>query len=193
MGNCVMNKSIRRTVVAATASLLLSALGVYAYLNDTGIHKPAAYYSFVPPNVGGSYADQVYSTSITRITNAPATLNAAVGSGNLTFITNEYSTMTPFNKDNTRLILQHESYFALYDGNGAFLRNLPFAVHASSEPRWSRSDAATLYFVNNNALRKVNVETGALTTLHTFSEYSSISGKGESDICFDGNHFVFAG
>ncbi len=29
--------------------------------------------------------------------------------------------------------------------------------------------------------------------MHTFTEYSSISGNGEMDISFDGDHFVFAG
>src|SRR5262249_31446902 len=128
-----------------------------------------------------------------RLSNAHATLDAAAGSGSLSFITAEYSTMSPFNMDNTRLILQHSSYFALYDGSGNYLRDLPFSVYASTEPRWSRSDPSTLYFVNGNAFKQLNVETGAITTVHVFSEYGAISGHGESDICFDGNHFVFAG
>ena len=42
-------------------------------------------------------------------------------------------------------------------------------------------------------LKRYNVATDAISLVHAFSEYSSISGRGESDICFDGNHFVFAG
>ena len=29
--------------------------------------------------------------------------------------------------------------------------------------------------------------------MHTFSEYTVVTGKGESDICFDGDHFVLVG
>ena len=32
-----------------------------------------------------------------------------------------------------------------------------------------------------------------MSVVHAFTEYSSINGAGESDICFDGNHFVLAG
>ena len=45
----------------------------------------------------------------------------------------------------TRLVLQHYSYFALYDGAGNYLRDFPFEVHASSQPRWSRTEPAVLY------------------------------------------------
>ena len=42
-------------------------------------------------------------------------------------------------------------------------------------------------------LKSYNISTGAIAVVHTFSEYSSISGNGEMDISFDGDHFVFAG
>jgi hypothetical protein len=122
------------------------------------------------------------------------TTNAATG-GVVGMISHEYSSMSPFNIDNTRLLLGHSSYFALYDGDGNFLKNLwpnPGLV-GSSEPRWSKSDPNVLYYIAGNKLMKYNVGTNAGATVHTFSEYSSISGKGESDISDDGDHFVFAG
>ena len=42
-------------------------------------------------------------------------------------------------------------------------------------------------------LKTCDTSNGALNVVHTFSEYSAISGMGESDISFDGDHFVFAG
>ncbi|PYV01227.1 MAG: hypothetical protein DMG10_18300, partial [Acidobacteria bacterium] len=152
---------------------------------DSNVHLPDPDYSSRPPAVGGSYTDNAFGTSVKRISDA-------LGAG-VTFITGEYSTMTPFNKDNSRILLVHFSYFGLYDGSGNFLKNLPAEINASSEPRWSRSDANVLYYKYGNQLRQHNVGTGATSIVHTFPEYSSISGKGESDICFDGNHFVFAG
>ena len=168
-------------------TLLWTALAtaIFAAVVDTGVHLPNPDYSYRPPSVGGSYTDNTFGTSIKRISDA-------LGAG-VTFITGEYSTMTPFNNDNSRILLVHFSYFGLYDGSGNFLKNLPGEINASSEPRWSRSDANVLYYNSGNQLKRYNVSTGATSAVHTFSEYSSITGKGESDICFDGNHFVFAG
>src|SRR5881397_743931 len=47
--------------------------------------------------------------------------------------------------------------------------------------------------LRGNQLKQYNVTNDAMSVVHTFSEYSSITGKGESDICFDGNHFLLAG
>src|SRR5205809_1392820 len=169
------------------------ATAILAAVVDTNVHFPDPdYYNFRPPRVGGSYTDNAFGTSIKRITDALATPNAYAG-GTLTFISGEYSTMTPFNRDNSRILLVHQSYFALYDGSGNLLKNLPIEVNASIQPRWSRSDANLFYYKYGNQLRQYNVATDAISLVHTFPEYSSISGKGESDICFDGNHFVFAG
>jgi hypothetical protein len=96
--------------------------------------------------------------------------------------------------DNTRLLIQHFSYFALYDGDGNFLKDLyQYRVHVSSEPRWSRTDPNVFYFINGNQLKSFNIGTNAVSVVHAFTEYSAISGKGESDISFDGTHFVFCG
>lgn len=182
----------RRLLAGSALWLALSSAVVLAYLTDAAVHRPPNYYNFAPPHVDASYADPVFGTSVKRITDAMVTPNNA-GVGNLSYITNEYSTMSPFNLDNTRLILQHESYFGLYDGSGRYLRDLPFSVYASSEPRWSRKDPSLLYFINGNTLYKVDVETDDVSTVHVFGEYNSVSGHGESDISFDGDHFVLAG
>ena len=177
-------------------SLLFLWLGfptaMFAGVADSNTYVPSNYYAFQPPGVGGTYTDADFGTSIKRISNALGTPNKDQG-GNLTFITDEYSTMTPFNRDNSRILLVHQSYFALYDGSGNLLKSLPLEIHAQSEPRWSRSDANVFYYVRGNQLKQYNVTTDAMSVVHTFSEYSSVTGKGESDICFDGNHFVFAG
>jgi hypothetical protein len=164
-----------------------------AFLIDNLVHTPPDYVTLVPPAPGNSYVDPVFGTTIKRLSDARQTVDAAAGSGVLEFITNEYSTMSPFNSNATQLLLQHQSYFGLYDGHGRFLKNLPFEVSASTEPRWSRADPDALYFVSGNRLKKLNVGSGTTTVVHTFTEYGGIRGAGESDICFDGDHFVLAG
>lgn len=166
----------------------------FAYLTDNLVYRPLDYYTFLPPPLGGTYTDALFRTEVKRISDALNTLDGAWNDGRkLTFAMNEYATMSPFNSDHSWLILQHQSYFALYDGLANYVRDLPYQIHASSEPRWSRSSADLLYFLSGNQLRQYQVSSNTVSVVHTFSEYSAISGRGESDICFDGDHLVLAG
>ncbi len=159
---------------------------------NSDIKIPVDYDAFLPPDAGGWYSDTVFGSVVWRVSGAKTTPDAADG-GHLSWITDEYSTCCPFNSDNSRLILVHESYFGLYDGAGKYLKALPLEVNSSSEPRWSRQDNRTLYFHAGNRLATCDVESGVLTVVHTFTEYSSITGMGESDISLDGDHLVFCG
>lgn len=181
----------RRSLTVALATTL--AIGTaFASTTVTGVQVPPQYDTFTPPSSGGTYVDPVFGTTIKRITNALATADADVG-GDLTWIETEYSTASAFNSDNSKFILLQESYFGLYSGTGTFIASLPLEISASSEPRWSRKDNATLYYHVANMLKSYNVNSGAIAVVHTFSEYGSISGNGEMDISRDGDHFVFAG
>src|SRR5580704_11997126 len=170
----------------------LFAMAALAQLTTTGVETPTNYNTFVPPAAGASYVDPVFGSTIKRVTNAVATTNADQG-GDLQWIENEYSTMAAFNSDNSKFILVQQSYYGLYDGDGTFLYTLPLEISSSSEPRWSRSNNGVLYYHSGNQLKTYTVATGALETIHTFTEYTSISGTGESDISADGDHFVFVG
>lgn len=187
-----MNRRFLRCVVLAAVGCLLPLSSASGYLTDTASHAPSSYASFVPPDEGLAYTDSVFGTEIRRLSDALGSTNQADG-GMLTYVMDEYSTVSAFNQDRSLFLLQHDSYFALYDGQGAYVADLPFAVHAGSQPRWSRTDPHVLYFLNDNRVRQVDVLAGTIITLHTFSEYGSISGHGESDICFDGDHLVLAG
>ncbi len=163
-----------------------------AALDDLDLRIPPLYNSLIPPTIGGTYSDPVFGVGIKRLSSAPDTHNNAV-SGQLLFVSTEYPTASPFNSDNTLLILQHQGYFGLYDGEGNYLKDLPFVVNAATEPRWSRTDPNVLYYVNGNALMRLFVPANTSSLVHSFSEYSAIRGRGESDISRDGDHFVFAG
>ncbi|HEY3127930.1 MAG TPA: hypothetical protein VGL91_00600 [Acidobacteriota bacterium] len=180
--------------ILGLAVWLISGLTMaFGYLTDQKVYTESDYLTFVPPGVGGVYKDPIFGTDIRRISNALGQHNSDRAGGNLTFIVNEYSTMSPFNNDNSLILLQHQSYFGLYDGTGKYIKDLPLVINASTEPRWSRHDLNVLYFVQGNQFNAYNVATDLLYNLHTFSEYRAISGKGESDICFDGSHFVLVG
>lgn len=182
--------SIRRASSWLALGLTLAKGAAWADPPDQ-VQPPPDYYTFQPPSAGGIYVDTVFGTSIKRISNARQTPNVA-DTGNLLFVTHEYSTMSPFNRDNTRLLIQHQSYYALYDGEGNFIKDLE-QVGTYMEPRWSRVDREVLYYLYGNQLRQLNAVTGATLVVRTFQEYSSVSGGGESDTCFDGDHLALAG
>jgi hypothetical protein len=183
-----------RSVLLPLALLFIGSLGTtLAQLTTTGVELAPNYDSLVPPPAGATYSDPVFGSTIKRVSNAQATPNAS-GGGYLTWIENEYSTMSAFNTDNSKFILVHQSYFGLYDGpTGAYMYALPLEIIASSEPRWSRKDNVTLYYHSGNQLKSYNISTGGISVVHTFSEYTAISGNGEMDISLDGDHFVFVG
>ena len=187
-----MKHSLRNLLISCCLLFIASCSTALAQITTTGVQLAPNYNTFVPPAAGGTYVDPVFGTTIKRVSNALATPNADRG-GMLTWIQQEYATASPFNSDNSRFLLVHESYFGLYDGAGAFLRNLPMEINSSSEPRWSRRDASTLYYHYQNQLKSYNIASSTTSVVHTFSEYSSISGNGEMDISQDGDHFVFAG
>jgi hypothetical protein len=191
----------RPRAMSSMAQLLTLGLALFLHAfagsasarpTDTATHVPPNYYTLQPPPTGGTYVDPVFGATIKRISDSRTAPNAAMGTGaTLPLISTEYSSMSPYNSDNSRILGLHFSYFGLYDGAGSFMKNLN--VCASCEPRWSRNAPNVLYFISGNQLRRLDVSTDAVSVVHTFGEYASISGRGESDISVDGNHFVFAG
>ncbi len=171
-----------------------------AYLNNQNVYLPPNYYTFVPPAAGGNYIDPVFGTAITRISDAAHTIRADSDPPQfLPWVEAEYSTKSPFNADNSKILLLEFSYFSLY--NGVTLQRIKplccqgAVVSASSEPLWSRTDPNVFYFHprNSNQLMTYNVATDVATVLHTFTEYSSIFAQGESEMSYDGDHIVLAG
>ena len=182
-------RSILFSLTLLCAGLATPAL---AQLTDTSVQSPPAYDTFTPPSVGGTYVDPVFGSTISRVSDALNTVNADRG-GKLSWIENEYATMSAFNSDNSKFILVHESYFALYDGSGAYVRDLPLEINSSSEPRWSRKDQVTIYYHAGNQLKSYDIVSGTTAVVHSFNEYASISGQGEMDISEDGDHLVLTG
>jgi hypothetical protein len=184
--------SARRAAALALAVSLAAAGRAAGWSTDQAVRAPVRYFTHTPPAPGASAHDAAYGTAVFRVSDARHQPNAA-GSGPLAFVVHEYSTMSPFNQDDSRLLLQHQSYFALYDGAGRYVRDLPFEVTPSSEPRWSRTDPDLLYYVSGNRLKSYHAGSGLVAVVHTFSEYAAVSGRGESDLCFDGQHLVLTG
>jgi len=174
------------------SALCCASAPIYGAVSDSTPRVPLLYDTFMPPAAGQVYADPVFGTLIKRISQATNMFNQAVA-GPLSFVSTEYSTASPFNSNTSLLILQHAGYFGLYDAGGTYLKDLPFAANAATEPRWSRTDPNVLFYLSGNRLMKLNVATGTSSLVHAFPEYTTIRGRGESDISRDGDHFVLSG
>src|SRR5580698_8510805 len=101
-----MKSPIVKSLHTLPLSLFLATVS-FAQITTTGVETPPNYTTFVQPSAGGSFVDPVFGTTIMRVTNALGTPNADQG-GNLTWIENEYSTMSAFNSDNSKFILVHQ-------------------------------------------------------------------------------------
>src|SRR5687768_14653225 len=82
-----------------------NAVTTLAYTTDSGSYVPPSFGTFQPPAAGGSYTDPVFGTAIKRLTNSMNMKRNDTGA-TLTYVAPEYSSMTPFNNDNSRLLLQ---------------------------------------------------------------------------------------
>src|SRR5688572_23633970 len=103
-----------RFFTAVTLSLVvIAALGAssgFAYITDDSVKAPAAYLTFDPPVKGGSYTDAIFGSAVKRLSDSMHTPRADMPGTTVNLISPEYSTMSPFNNDNSRLILAHMGY-----------------------------------------------------------------------------------
>src|SRR5436190_5526633 len=96
------------------ALLLIGETAIAAFVTNNNVLFPPNYYSFVPPAVFGTYVDPVFGTTFTRVSDAAHTISVDNGLP-LLFVEAEYSTKSPFNADNSKMLLVEYSYFSIYD------------------------------------------------------------------------------
>ena len=187
---------MRAPIVSIFAALiLLTAVTALAYLTDTAIYSPPAdYLSPQLPPQGVTYTDPVFNQSgppdwLMRFSDAANTPRADGVAGNLKWASHEYATTSPFNADNTRVLLIHQAYYGLYSANGTLIRQL-VPVCASCAPRWSRTDRDVFYYFRGRQVYSYNQNTNVSTALGPQLPYDQVFYKGEDDICFDGEHRI---
>jgi hypothetical protein len=146
---------------------------------------PANYTTFTPPPAGGQYIDPVFGTTITRLGDGWKQLKDSIG--------HEYATMSPFNRDDSMILLQSGQIgFFIVNRKGEVL--LQTWVSNSAEPRWSHTENDVFYYHEDNRLMKYNTTMKRATTVATFPQYERITfGGGECDISEDGDHLMVVG
>lgn len=149
---------------------------------------PKNYTDFSPPAIGGVFRDSAYGTSITRLSDGAKQLNDAVH--------HEYATMSPFNADNSRILLiTDKDGFMVVDLSGKIIAGTPEVnLGGRTEPRWSLHDPNIFYFHADNRLMTFEVVTRQKKVVQTFSQFKSITfGGGEGDLSEDGDHLMIMG
>jgi len=171
-------------------------------LNDPAIHvaphyaQPSeAHYDgsqlSPPASIGGTYVDPVYGCTIKRLTNGPVEWNSPA--------IHEYSNMSAINSNDTLIEIGTNSGWAILDPSGNVIvpvGNVPYTTG-----RWDITQPNVVYYLSGSGLEKGTVNTSGCapncmitqTTLHAFSEYSSMSfGGGEGDL-FSPDHILLYG
>ena len=149
---------------------------------------PPNYDTFTPPAKGQSYTDPVFGCTVTRVTDATS---ASFGA------THFYNTITPFNADDSYLMLDNSGNGnpAIVDLSGNTVvpqSNMP-GSNSQSLP-WDTTNPKVFYYTSGNQFIK-GIITGTppnatvtSTVLATFSQYGSVVVPGDMDISNDGLH-----
>src|SRR5262249_3179093 len=140
------------------------------------------------PPLGSSYSDRLFVTMITRLSNGIAQFNDTVH--------HEYATMSPFNKDNSRILLfTGSSGLYIVDRSGNVIVDpSTLGLSPTVEARWSTPAPNIFFYHEGNQIKIFNLATRQQTLLLTFTQFASINfGGGESDISDDGDHMTVIG
>lgn len=148
---------------------------------DGGTYVPPRYTTFTPPSVGQSFLDPSFGTRITRVSEGGAY--------------HEYATMSPFNSDESLVLLQLSTGYWLVDRAGTVVRTAgDLALNASARAKWSHADPFRLYYYEANRLMTLDVSTLERQTLFTFTQFRTVSDAGgASDLSEDGDHLLVVG
>ena len=156
---------------------------------DTGQTKlPDNYTGWTPPAAGATFSDGAYGTTIRRLTNGLSQFNEGVH--------HEYETISPFNRNNTRLLLLREGggYFVTDLNGNVVISEAELALGKQPEPRWSTTDANIFYYRQGNALLRYDVAAKQRATVRTFTQFDSfLFGSTTGEISGDGDNLLILG
>jgi hypothetical protein len=159
-------------------------------IDDGLAHIPQSFNDFAPPARGSGYNDPQYHCTIVRLTDAKRQFHVAVH--------HQYSTISPINQDDTRIMLITESGQGVIvdmSGNVVVGPNDFPGINAANVP-WARSAPNVFYYTNGNTLYSGLVSGRAVKSrvLHTFAGYPRVVIPDEEDLSEDGDHlWIVAG
>lgn len=208
--NSPMSVTLSGTGAPTTTTSSVSGAPTCGKNSDTNIEVPSDWSTFVPPGKGQSYVDSSFGCTVTRITDVSTEEWQAGcnGSGCYMPINMGYATVTPFNADDTYLMLSdgwNQHFITDLKGNVVVtIANMPNCSNSgscnsanSSNDGWFYWDAtnpSVFYYTSGNSMMKATINGSTVTTslVHQFTEYSAINFMDKTDLSQDGAHVVVA-
>ena len=160
--------------------------------DDRLVHMPPSYtLPLAPPvGIGRTLVDPQYGCVITRLTTFG---EFQVGQSSH----HNYSTITPFNADSSRVMLSlTNGSVVVVDLHGNVvvpIANMP-AMNSPDAP-WDPTNPADFYFTQGNQFFKgtISGSTVTKTLLHTFTAYTSVVAPDQEDLSDDGCKYWLVG
>jgi hypothetical protein len=174
------------------ASLIITSAPICGQLDDRSVHLAPDYtLPLAPPTaVGQTFGDPKYGCSITRLT-IFAEFEANQSSHH------NYSTITPFNADSSRVMLSLTNGSPIIvDLHGNVVVPLAHMPRMNSpDTPWDPSNPAVFYFSNGNQFFKATISGSAVTKtlLRTFNGYASVLAPDQEDLSDDGCKYWLVG
>ena len=154
-----------------------------AYPDTRPYQSPTTY-----PNMLVPFTEPVNNLTVTRITDKNMSSNP-VGYQ----MRHDYSKDQCWNADGTEIMLSaYNGQAQILDGDTYQFKR--WATNIPSRQRWSYTNPDIMYGVSGNRLVSVHATTGVVTTIHTFTGYSSIDlGLGEGNQSNDDRYWAVLG
>jgi len=171
---------------------VLTGSSICGRLDDGLVHLPPSYtLPLLPPvAVHQTITDPQYGCGITRLTTFGEFQANQSNHHN-------YSTITPFNADSSRVMLSLSNGSVVVvdlQGNVVVpIANMP-AMNSPDTP-WDPSNPAVFYFTQSNQFFKgtISGSTVKATLLHTFTGYTSVVAPDQEDLSDDGCKYWLVG
>ena len=179
---------------------------------DTTNYVPTDWSTFVPPAKGQSYVDPTFGCTVTRITDSSSEdweQYCATGGGCFLPIGHGYATVSPFNANDTYLMLADgvgEHFVTDLKGNTVVpIASMPNCGNSSSCTTangandtwfyWDATNPAVFYYTYSNYMMKgvINGSSATVSVVHQFTEYAGINFMDKTDISQDGAHVIIVG
>ncbi len=180
---------------AVVASPAVSGAPTCGKNNDSSVHVPTDWSTFVPPAKGQSYVDPTFGCTVTRITDASSEdFNGSVYEPLLM----GYATVSPFNASDTYLMIADgvgQHFVTDLKGNIVVsIANMPSKAN-DSWFYWDATDPNIFYYTSGNSMMSGTIVGPTVTsaTVHQFTEYSAVNLMDETDVSEDGAHVVLIG
>jgi len=177
----------KKLLTAAITLLAFNCQIVAALSWDNLISNQQIFYaaSQTKPAKGATYTDQVFGTTVKRLTNAQADgFNGVVP---------DYSKREAWNLDGSLMMLRDsDSNVQLFDGKTyTFIKTLDGV--SGEDVFWSPLSAREIWFNQSNSLQKYNIDTAQTSVIFEFSDYSFANTRGEGNLSRDGKYYAVVG